>query len=101
MVGISSVVSGRVVCRLPARWVVDSEDFLFRVDAKGVWPASTCVLERVVGALTIESVGFEREVGPRVTAGRPVFFADWPVLVVPCDPRVVGFFFAFFAILPP
>ena len=86
MVGMSSVVSGRVLCRLPARLAVDSEDFLFRVDAVRVWLASTCFLERVVGVLPVESVVFEREVGPRVTEGPVFFFVDWPVLLVDGPP---------------
>ena len=103
MVGMSSVVSEQVFCRLQSRWAVDSEDFLFRVDAVRVWLAYACVLERVVRVLAVESVGFGREVGPRVTP-EAVFFADWPVLLVdgpPCDTRVVDFFFAFFAMLTP
>ena len=104
MVGMSSVVSGRVFCHLRSRWAVDSEDFLFRVDAVRVWLACACVLERVVGVLAVESVGFGREVGPRVTPEAVFFFAVWPVLLVdgpPCDPRVVDFFFTFFAMLTP
>ena len=81
MVGMSSLVSGRVLCCLPARWAVDYEDFLFRVDAVRVWLAFTCFLERVVGVLSVESVVFEWEVGLRVTAW-PVFFVDQPVLLV-------------------
>ena len=100
IVGMSSVVSGRVFCRLSARWAVNSEDFLFRVDAIRVWLAFPCVIERVVGVLAVESDSFEWEVGPRATAEPVFFFADCPVVLVdgtPCDPRVVEFFFAFFA----
>ena len=58
MVRMSSVVSGRVLCRLPASWAVDSKDFLFQVDAVRVWLAFTYFLERVVGVLPVESVVF-------------------------------------------
>ena len=76
MVGMSSVVSGRVLCRLPAHGAVDFEDFLFRVDAVRVWLAFTCFLERVVGVLSMESVIFEQKVGPRLTTGPVFFFND-------------------------
>ena len=86
MVVMSSVVSGRGLWHLPARWAVDSEDFLFRVDAVRVWLAFTCFLERVVGVLPMESVVFEWEVGRRVTAGPVFFLVDRPVLLVDGPP---------------
>ena len=85
MVRMSSVVSGRVLCHLPAHWAVDSEDFLFQVDAVRVWLAFTYFLKRVVGVLPVESVIFEQKVGPHVTAG-PVFFVNRPVLLVDSPP---------------
>ena len=82
MVGMSSVVSGRVLCRLLAHWAVDSKDFLFQVDAVRVWLAFTCFLKRVVGVLPVESVVFEHLVGPRVTARPVFFFVNRPVLLM-------------------
>ena len=72
MVGMSSVVSGRVFCRfLEGSVVLDSADFLFRVAA--VFP---CSFWRVVTGLAAGSDDFWREVEPRVTVTLVFFLAD-------------------------
>jgi len=60
MVGISSVIKGRVFCRFLAGWMASSEDFLFRVDVLAV--ESAAFLWEVEAVLAVGSAAFVLDV---------------------------------------